>query len=272
MHRTGHTATTSVADVGRRTAQIHRRIGWPRAQRAVEQALSVEVVGSQDSAEENYYECGIETVQRSGLLVALWDGEPCFGTSGVIPVVSFAEKIGRPVIWIHCENGATEILNQAAEQKLLQDPELDFLNHLPDCGVSSSDGSPTDIAVQWFQKIDANASRLAPQVRRLASIPILYTAAAALLSGAASKSSAGVAWIAVSAALGVTAAGLPIILRLDQRQAIWARTRTAAEVCRSVLALWDAPIQCEVIGPEIGSEFAGTLTSLRLLKIRAVSK
>jgi hypothetical protein len=244
---------------------------WERAKRVLEQATAIEIIGSPGSIEENYYECGIEIVQRSGLLVALWGGEPCRGASGADPVVSFAEKIGRPVIWIQCENSATQIFNQAAEHKLLEDPELDFLNDLPDCGVSCSDGSPTDIAVQWFQKIDANASRLAPQVRRLASIPIIYTAAAALLSGAASKSSAGVAWIAVSAALGVTAAALPVILRLDRRQAMWARTRTAAEVCRSVLALWDSPFQCEVIGPEIGSEMAGTLTSLRFLKMKALS-
>jgi hypothetical protein len=244
---------------------------WLRAQRALNQALSVEVVGSQDSAEESYYECGIETIQRSGLLLAIWDGKSSSGADSTDQIVRFAEKIDRPVIWIHSENGSMQTLNPAAERRLLHDPELEFLNDLPGCGASWPGDSPTAIATQWFKKIDANASRLAPQVRRLASIPILYTAVAAVLSGAASKSSASAAWIAASAGLGVTAAALPIVLRLDRRQALWARTRTAAEVSRSVLALWDAPCQCVVIGPEIGSELVGTLTSLRFLKMKAAS-
>lgn len=244
---------------------------WIRAKRALENAMSVEVVGRQDSIDESYYECGIEMVQQCGLVLALWDGDPHRSGECCPQVANFAERIGRPTIWIHSDTGSVEHRNQAAENKLLHDPELNFLNDLPDCGIAGSGQSPTEIAVQWFQKVDANASRLAPQVRRLASIPILYTAVAALLSGAASKSSAGVAWVVASAALGVTAAGLPLILRLDQRQAVWARTRTAAEVCRSVLALWDAPLQCEVMGTEIGPELAGTLTSLRFLKMQALA-
>jgi len=241
-----------------------------RARRVVERAISVEVVPSQDSNEEGYYDCGIETVQRSGLLVALWDGGSSRNIDWTHRVATFAEKIGRPVVWIHSEKGTVQVLNQAAEDRLLHDPELNFLNDLPDSGVSYLGDSPTEIATQWFNKIDANASRLAPQVRRLASIPILFTAVAAVLSGAASKSSAP-ALIAGSAALGIIAALLPVALRLDRRQALWARTRTAAEVCRSVLALWDAPFQSEVIGPEIGPELAGVLTSLRFLKMQALA-
>jgi hypothetical protein len=241
-----------------------------RVRGVVEHAISVEVVGNPDSTEEGYYECGIETVQRSGLLVALWDGEASRGIDWTHRVATFAETIGRPVVWIHSEQGTVQVLNQTAEHKLLHDPELNFLNDLPDSGVACSSQSSTEIATQWFNKVDANASRLAPQVRRLASIPIVYTAVAAVLSGAASKSSAP-ALIAGSAALGIIAAVLPVALRLDQRQALWARTRTAAEVCRSVLALWDAPFQREVIGPEIGPELAGALTSLRFLKMQAVA-
>jgi len=243
-----------------------------RAKHVLDRAISVEVVATQDSLEEAYYECGIETVQRSSLLVALWDGEPSHGVGEVDQVVAFADQIGRPVVWIHSEQGTVKSLSPAVERRLLHDPELTFLNNLPGCGVPRADGSPTEIAVQWFKKIDANASKLAPQVRRTASIPILYTAVAAVLSGVASKSSAGTVWIAASAVLGITAAALPAALRLDRQQAVWARTRTAAEVCRSVLALWDAPFQSEVIGPEIGSELAGTLTSLHLLKMQAASR
>ena len=55
-------------------------------------------------------------------------------------------------------------------------------------------------------------------------------------------------------------------MRLSQRQILWARTRTTTEVCRSVLALWDAPGVYEVIGPEVIPELADVLLSLNLLK------
>lgn len=244
---------------------------WARARRVLDQAISIEIVAAQNSVEDASYECGIETIQRSSLLVALWNGEPSGRIGEVYQIVTFAKQIGRPMVWIHSEQGTVQSLSHETERRLLHDPELNFLNDLPDCGVACSDGSPTTIAVQWFKKIDANASKLAPQVRRAASIPILYTAVAAVLSGAASKSSAGTVWIAASAALGIIATALPVALRLDRRQAVWARTRTAAEVCRSVLAQWNTPFQSEVIGPEIGSELAGTLTSLRLLKMQAAA-
>jgi hypothetical protein len=254
--------------------ELHTRFAsseWVRAKRVLDGAISVETVTAQNSIEDAYYECGVETVQRSSLLVALGGGDPSSRTGKADQVMAFASQIGKPILWIDSAQGILKPLNQAAERRLLHDPELDFLNDLPDCNVACADGSPTATAVQWFKKIDANASKLAPQVRRAASIPILYTAVAAVLSGAASKSSAGTAWIAASAALGITAAVLPVALRLDRRQATWARTRTAAEVCRSMLALWDAPFQSEVIGPEIGSELAGTLVSLRFLKMQATS-
>jgi hypothetical protein len=242
-----------------------------RVERALQQAISVEIVGSQSSPEEDYYECGIETVNRSGLLIALRDGGGSPDLSEAYSVAAYAEKTRKPVVWIRSDQGTIQPLSQAAENKLLHDPELNFLNHLPDSGVACPGESPTEIATRWFQKIDANASMVAPQVRRVASIPIVYTALAAVISGTASKSSAGIVWIAASALLGVTSAALPFFLRLDQRQTVWARTRTAAEVCRSALALWDAPFSSEVIGPEIGVEFAGVLTSLRFLKMQALA-
>jgi len=207
-------------------------------------------------------------VQQSQLMIALWDGEPSRGMGGTQEIVAFAKKMGRPVVWFHSVTGTMQVFNKPALQKLLQlhDPELDFLNSLPDSGVMLSTDSPAELARAWFQKIDKNASRLAPQVRRLASIPIVYTAAAAFFSGAALQMPHAETWLAIGTALGVTAAALPVALRLSQRQARWARSRTAAEVCRSILALWSMPVVDEVIGPEIIPELASMLMSLKLLK------
>jgi hypothetical protein len=37
------------------------------------------------------------------------------------------------------------------------------------------------------------------------------------------------------------------------------------------MATWDAPFRCDVIGPEIGSDLAGTLTALRFLKMQSLT-
>jgi hypothetical protein len=242
-----------------------------RAHRVLEAAISIDIVAGSGSREDGNYDCGIETVQRSDLLVAFRDGE-LSGPQQADSIAIFAQKTRKPVVWVDRGQGTWESPGHTTEHALLHDSELSFLNSLPDCRVTKSDDSPTATALQWFKKIDANASRFAPQVRRGARIPILYTAAASVLSGTATKSSVGIASIAISAALGILGAVLPWALRLTPRQALWARTRTATEVCRSEMATWDAPFQCEVIGPEIGSDLAATLTALRYLKMQALTR
>ncbi|WP_348263920.1 hypothetical protein P8935_05125 [Telmatobacter sp. DSM 110680] len=207
-------------------------------------------------------------MQQSQLLIALWDGEPSVAKDGTQEIVSFAGGIGRPVIWIHSKTGAIQILNEPALKRIQQthDQELNFLNGLSDMGETLLTDSPAELARAWLQKLDKNASRFAPQVRRLSSIPIMYTAAAAFSSGAGLQMPHSKVWLGIGTALGITAAAIPIVLRLSQRQTRWARTRTAAEVCRSVLALWDSPDEYQVIGPEIIPELAGALRSLKLLR------
>ena len=300
---------------------------WSRAERVLARAASVEVIGRSPSREECYYECGIETVHQSRLLLALWNGLPAEGLGGTEDVVSFAKGVGRPVVWLHSRTGEVRRFNEKTEKDLLDDPELEFLNRLPDPvpnpharavipadrkpgssgvdgeaagpritdlrgdvkGITKTEinastkparyvsfwdadapiemGKPEALARAWFRKVDGSASRLAPQFRRLAAIPILFTAAAALFSGAASRGHGVGTWMTVGTALGILAAVLPAALRLNQRQILWVRTRTAAEVCRSVLAFWTTPAPYEAIGPEVIPELSGVLMSLNLLKM-----
>ena len=240
---------------------------WSRAEKVLGQAASVEVTGRSPSRQECYYECGIETVHQSQLLLALWNGLPAEGLGGTEDVVSFAKGIGRPVVWLHSATGEMSVFNEQTEKELLDDPELEFLNHLPDLDAPAETDKPEALARAWFSKVDASATRLAPQFRRLAAIPIVFTAAAALFSGAASWAHAVGTWMTVGTALGILAAVLPTALRLNQKQVLWVRTRTAAEVCRSVLAFWTTPAPYEAIGPEVIPELSGVLMSLNLLKM-----
>ncbi len=242
---------------------------WIRAQQAMHHALSVEVTGKELPRDEAYYECGLATVLQSQWQLALWNGEPAQGLGGTEQIVTFARQIGRPVIWIHSVTGVI----QRSDQKKLPlhdgDPELTFLNQLPSTVVSLADSSPSALSAAWLTKLDDNAVQVAPQVRRLAALPIVCTALAALVSGAAARTHASGFWIAVGALLGLTAALLPAALKLGKRQALWVRIRTAAEVSRSVRALWNAPAPYEVVGPEILPELSGMILSLNFLKSKS---
>jgi hypothetical protein len=250
---------------------------WQRAVHIMESAISIEVTGRDQSRKEQYYDCGIQTVTESQILVALWDGLASRGTGGTEEMVAYARRTGHPVAWIHSETGALELFNQDAIGQIESAAELEFLNGLPDLGVAPVNGSSRDdssrggssraLAQAWLEKTDANANRFAPQARRLGSIPIVYSAAAAVMSGVAPEIPDAAPWLAISAALGVVALALPAILRLHTRQALWARTRTAAEITRSVLAVWSTPRLYEVIGAEGAPWLACFLRSLNYLKM-----
>ena len=245
---------------------------WQRTERILKDAVSVEVTGGNQSRKEQFYDCGIQTVAESQILVALWDGQPSRGAGGTQEIVAYAEKIGHPVAWVHSESGELQLLNPGTVGQIESHSELDFLNALPDEGVELPAGSPRDLAVAWLRKVDENASRFAPQARRVASIPIVYTAAAAVLSGVAPEVPAAAPWLAVSAVLGIVAIALPAALRLHTRQSLWARTRTAAEISRSVLVMWSTPALYEVIGDEVVTELSCLLRSLNYLKMEDGSR
>jgi hypothetical protein len=242
---------------------------WARVELILAQALSVEVTGASEQPPERYYECGIETVQQSRLLIALWDGGPSQGLGGTGDMVRFAEEQGREVIWIHSATGEVRTLNEKSD--LLRDPELDFLNGLEEPAGELSASTPHDLARAWLAKVDETAGRVAPQFRLLAAIPIFCTAGAALLSGRSTFGGSSVVWLWIGTSLGLLAAGLPFAVRLNRRQSDWLRTRTAAEICRSCLALWKTPELYDAVGPETVPELAGVLASLNFLNLSDVA-
>ncbi len=241
---------------------------WDRAEAILGKALSVEVTGDGGLREERYYECGLETVQQSRMLIALWDGEPARGLGGTAQIFEFARSVGRPVVCIHSRTGEIERAGPGIETV---DRELEFLNRLPD-GNPPLDGSPRALAQSWLTKMDANAMRVSPQVKRLAALPIILTAAAAVVTGAAQRSGSAEVWGGVGIILGVLASVVATGLRLDTRRARWIRIRTAAEVTRSMLALWTTPSRYRVLGAGVLPELAGMVRSLNFLKSEAESK
>jgi hypothetical protein len=87
------------------------------------------------------------------------------------------------------------------------------------------------------------------------------------MAGVAPEIPGAAPWLGISAALGIFSLALPAALRLHARQALWARTRTAAEIARSVLVTWRTPRPYEVIGAEVAPWLSGILRSLNFLKM-----
>lgn len=236
---------------------------WARVVHAMEAAIAVEVTGNNSSREARYYECGIRTSQQCDVLLALWDGESSRGLGGTGQIVSFAKAQGRAIYWLHSTTGAIQEPNRGLPDR---DPELDYLNALPEAEKVPETHTPLMLAEAWFRKVDASASVASPQVRRLTAIPILGTAAAALLSAIGPLSVYKPVWVVTGSALGLAALVLPEVMNLNSRHVTWARLRTAAEIARSNLALWKTPGRYSVVAPEIIPELSGMIASLNYLK------
>ena len=69
-------------------------------QRLLTQAADVEVLQSPASNREAYLKAGKQVVNRSEILLAVWDGRPAAGLGGTADVVSYARQCGRQVIHI----------------------------------------------------------------------------------------------------------------------------------------------------------------------------
>jgi hypothetical protein len=177
------------------------------------------------------------------------------------------KNLGTPVIWIHSETG--EITRWNESDLSWHDPELRFLNELPDRKANPG-VSQREQAIAWFEKLDENANRLAPQFRKIAATPILCAGTGALLTVAAYifKEQASLLF-GTSALLGLVAALAPKFLKAKETQEIWARIRAAAEVSRSFVALWDAPVRYDVIDKAVIPELHGMLEALNHLKTLA---
>lgn len=239
---------------------------WSRAERVIQSALSVEVIGDGQRRDSRYYECCLAVVQQSQLLLALWNGLPEGDSAGMHDIVTFATQLGAPVVWLHSESGDRKTIGPHNVQNAGRDGDLTFFNALPSPGSNPADKPAANAAEAWQAKLDANAILAAPQVRRLAAVPIVCTAIAAFVSGVGPRMHRVEVWLGTGILLALIAALLPIVLRLGKRQALWVRIRTAAEVTRSVVVLWDAPFLYEMVGPDILPELSGMIRSLNFLK------
>jgi len=189
-----------------------------------------------------YLDCGLETVNGSDLLVAVWDGEPARGKGGTAEVVEYARSIGRPLIIIDANTGEQRIENWAKLD--VHDVALTSLNRLPEARTwGDNPFKAPDEIFNFQQKCDFEATRSAPGVRRMTVSTVLLHVFATLIAAASLAYSlhlASLAWLKfLCLSIGVVAAF--ILRRRMHSERSWVKCRLAAEFCRSALATWGLP-------------------------------
>ena len=87
------------------------------------------VITENGSREDAYLDCGMETVNGSDVLLAVWDGEVARGKGGTGDVVGYATSLGKPVIVI--DASTLEVRRSNFEKLERGDASLTNLNQLP---------------------------------------------------------------------------------------------------------------------------------------------
>jgi hypothetical protein len=74
-------------------------------------AAEVEQVPDQPTRDDAYHAAGVRVLERSEVLIAVWDGAPARGRGGTAEIVQLARDEGRPLAWLNT-SGAAPVLTR----------------------------------------------------------------------------------------------------------------------------------------------------------------
>jgi hypothetical protein len=216
---------------------------WRNVEALLERSEHVTVSAESGTRVDAYLDCGLETVNNSDLLIAVWDGEAARGKGGTAEVVEYARAIGRPLLIVNPVTGD----RHAEHWEKLDIPEIALysLNRLPDAltGWGENPFNAPEEVFAFQQKCDFAASRSAPGVRRMTGATVLLHVLATVIAAAGlaySLHMASLAW-AKFVCLGMGVAAAFELRRRMHSERSWVKCRLAAEFCRSALATWGLP-------------------------------
>ena len=198
---------------------------WQRVEVLVDRALNVEELGDTETAEEAYLETGVRVVDRSDLMVVVWDGNPAQGMGGTADVVDYTRDIGKPLIIIDPFTGhlAQERLEQLDGQGV----------------VADWNGRPRQAVEGQFELLDQEAVRHQPRaVRSFHFIIMLHLLAAVVAVLAFVLPGLGIKSSMIILEVIFLVAAVSLIHRQQRMHDTWVHSRIGAELCRSFLAMW----------------------------------
>jgi energy-coupling factor transporter transmembrane protein EcfT len=210
---------------------------WAKVEELTAKASAVRIVAQEGNREEAYLDCGIETVNACDVLIAVWDGEPARGAGGTADIVTFARELKRPLIVIDPVKG--DVRRENFQHFNDRDPELAFLNALPEINAPEEPIDGLDLVDRFMDKTDRAASSGAPKFRMLTASAVLLHVAATVVATAGLAfhwHPVGLPWAKLLFVLGALFSALAI--RHLRAQDTWVRCRLAAELARAMKATW----------------------------------
>ena len=210
---------------------------WTKAQVLLQRAARLESLPTAADRNLAYLECGLCSVEEADVMIAVWNGEPSAGTGGTADVVAHARALGKPLIVIHPEHLSIE--REGFTPGLFSDPEMDYLNQLPESGGPIEESDSHGRVVRFFQKVDAEAARIAPSFRRWVAASVIMNTLAAILVTVAIGFDIESPFLDGAVFFLLGGAVLSIVrIKLRRAHRRWIRCRVSAEICRSSLATW----------------------------------
>ena len=79
--------------------------------RLLAQASAVEVLKGSGSNREAYFKAGKQVVNRSELLIAVWDGKLAAGLGGTADAVDYARQCGKHIVHLNPVNRTISRIN-----------------------------------------------------------------------------------------------------------------------------------------------------------------
>jgi hypothetical protein len=201
---------------------------WERVAAHFDKTLDIDEVRYCDSDNEAYLECGLRTVDRCDVLIAVWNGEVAAGKGGTGDVVAYTRSLGKPLLWIDALSG--EVHRELFEM-------------LSPSGCQSP-GVPDrpwrDLVKQQSDELDKAAEQHSPTARQLVLYIILLhlLATAVAITGYVLDLPDGVQKLFTIFKLGALGGALYLAAWHHRAHHHWMNMRLGAEICRSYQALW----------------------------------
>lgn len=248
--------------------------GWTTAERLLAQAAEKFTVPPTADRAEAYLDAGLETVDRSDVLIAVWDGAGARGKGGTAEIIAYARELQRPLLVIDANTGAVTEENFA--QLRTSDAWLDAINALPgteDAPDHTRPGEPPPALIEFMRKADFAATRGSPQFRRLVGSTVLLHVCATLLAVAALVYGwhfVALPWLKLLCLLGAT--GVALLLGWRHTHGQWLRQRLVAEVCRSAVSAWGLPRSLDFLERLGVAELQPLVRTIAVLHRRALQE
>jgi hypothetical protein len=208
---------------------------WRRVATLLDQVMIVEELEEADSTLEAYHEAGALTVERSDVMVFLWDGHAAAGEGGTGDMVEYARGLAKPMIIVDPSTG------NVTEERMPQSRNIEAMAEWP--------SMPREAVEQQFHAMNDKALHHAPRARRLIlRIIMLHLLASAIGIGAllffasealvAEATKHRISNIALVVEIVVLALAAMFATQLRRSHHEWIHNRLGAELCRSFLAAW----------------------------------